>query len=151
MTPIESENAALETARAAEEEAFRAARRAPTPPAGTVRRSQGSAPAVAETGETASAPGEDSKSAAEQLRAPGVEIEEQHYRSVLKAVSWRVTGTLDTMLISYLVTGNLAFAASIGFLEVFTKMGLYYVHERIWGKLKFGRKVKELPPPAYQI
>ncbi|MCR9144847.1 MAG: DUF2061 domain-containing protein [bacterium] len=78
-------------------------------------------------------------------------MEEQHYRSVLKAVSWRVTGTLDTMLISYLVTGNLAAAASIGFLEVFTKMGLYYGHERIWSRLKFGRKVKEIPPPDYQI
>lgn len=142
MSPNESENAALE--------AFRAARRAPTPPADSVRRSTGDSPIPDEPGEPDSADG-NSKSATEQLRAPGVEIEEQHYRSVLKAISWRVTGTLDTMLISYLVTGNLAFAASIGFLEVFTKMGLYYAHERVWGKLKFGRKVKEIPPPDYQI
>ena len=93
----------------------------------------------------------DPESAVAALRPPGVEVEEQHYRSVLKAISWRVTGTLDTMLISYLVTGNLKAAASIGFLEVFTKMALYYGHERIWSKLKFGRRVKEVPPPDYQI
>ena len=91
------------------------------------------------------------ESAAQALRKPGVEVEEQHYRSVLKAISWRVTGTVDTMVISYLVTGNLKVAASIGFLEVFTKMALYYTHERVWGKLKFGRVVKEVPPPDYQI
>jgi uncharacterized membrane protein len=95
--------------------------------------------------------GEPADSVAGALRTPGVEIEERHYRSVLKAISWRATGTLDTMLISYLVTGNLTAAASIGFLEVFTKMALYYGHERLWSKLQIGRKVKEVPAPDYQI
>jgi len=69
---------------------------------------------------------------------------ETHYRSVVKAVSWRVTGTLDTMVVSFLVTGRLKLALSIGFVELFTKIGLYYLHERLWDKIRFGRvKAKE--------
>ena len=69
-------------------------------------------------------------------------MHEKPYRSVVKAVSWRTVGTLDTMLVSYFVTGNLIMAASIGSIEVITKMALYYFHERVWNKLSFG-KVKE--------
>ncbi|QKF83468.1 hypothetical protein CRV08_13820 [Halarcobacter ebronensis] len=72
---------------------------------------------------------------------------EKAYRSVAKSVSWRTVGTLDTMIISYFVTGNLTMAASIGSIELFTKMALYYFHERAWNKISFG-KVKE---PDYQI
>lgn len=64
---------------------------------------------------------------------------DNHYRSMIKAVSWRVTGTLDTILISFLVTGKIKLAISIGFIELFTKICLYYVHERIWNKISFGR------------
>ena len=69
-------------------------------------------------------------------------MHEKPYRSVVKAVSWRAVGTLDTMIVSYFVTGNLIMAASIGSIEVITKMALYYFHERAWNKLSFG-KVKE--------
>ncbi|MFY4845067.1 DUF2061 domain-containing protein [Aliarcobacter butzleri] len=69
-------------------------------------------------------------------------MHEKPYRSVVKAVSWRTVGTLDTMIVSYFVTGNLIMAASIGSIEVITKMILYYFHERAWNKLSFG-KVKE--------
>ena len=69
-------------------------------------------------------------------------MHEKPYRSVVKAVSWRTVGTLDTMIVSYFVTGNLIMAASIGSIEVITKMALYYFHERAWNKLSFG-KVKE--------
>jgi uncharacterized membrane protein len=64
---------------------------------------------------------------------------EKHYRSFVKAVSWRATGTIDTMVISFLVTGQLKLAISIGFIEVFTKIFLFYAHERLWNKLSFGR------------
>lgn len=67
---------------------------------------------------------------------------DKHYRSIVKAFSWRATGTVDTILISFLVTGKVKLALSIGFIELFTKVGLYYVHERVWEKLSFGR-VKE--------
>lgn len=64
---------------------------------------------------------------------------DKHYRSIVKAVSWRATGTVDTIIISWLITGKLAFALSIGFVELFTKIFLYYVHERVWEKISFGR------------
>lgn len=74
---------------------------------------------------------------------------DKHHRSIVKAISWRVTGTFDTMIISYIITGSLKFAASIGLVEVFTKMALYYFHERIWNKIKFGRD--DVNPPEYNI
>lgn len=55
--------------------------------------------------------------------------------SLLKTLSWRIIGTLDTMLISYLLTGKLDVAVSIGGIEVVSKMILYYLHERAWIKL----------------
>jgi len=61
-------------------------------------------------------------------------------RSLLKSVSWRIIGTLDTIVISYIITGKLAFALSIGGIELVTKMILYVVHERVWNKIKWGRK-----------
>jgi uncharacterized membrane protein len=69
-------------------------------------------------------------------------MHEKPYRSVVKAISWRTVGTLDTIIVSYFITGNLVMAASIGSIEVITKMVLYYFHERAWNKLSFGR-VKE--------
>ena len=64
---------------------------------------------------------------------------EQPHRSIVKAISWRATGTVDTIIISFLVTGQAKWAFSIGFVELFTKIFLYYLHERIWNKLSFGR------------
>ncbi|MSU21867.1 MAG: DUF2061 domain-containing protein [Pedosphaera sp.] len=66
-------------------------------------------------------------------------MNDNHYRSVLKAISWRVTGTVDTIVISYFVTGKMEMALSIGFVELFTKIFLYYMHERIWNRISFGR------------
>lgn len=56
----------------------------------------------------------------------------------MKAVSWRITGTLDTILISFLITGRMKWALSIGGVELFTKIALYYVHERLWSRVAFG-------------
>lgn len=55
--------------------------------------------------------------------------------SLLKTVSWRIVGTIDTMCISYFLTGKLSLAFSIGGIEVVSKMILYYIHERAWLKL----------------
>lgn len=76
-------------------------------------------------------------------------VVEKPYRSILKAISWRTTGTIDTMVVAYIVTGNLTAAASIGLVEVVTKMVLYYLHERAWVHLPFGREV--VKPPDYEI
>lgn len=69
-------------------------------------------------------------------------------RSIVKAISWRVTGTIDTIIVSWIITRKFAFAISIGVIEVFSKMILYYFHERAWNKVNFGRKK---PPPEYNI
>ena len=64
-------------------------------------------------------------------------------RSLAKAVSWRVTGSLDTMLLSWLLTGQLGVAVAIGSAEVLTKTVLYYLHERVWNRIDFGRNGRE--------
>jgi len=64
---------------------------------------------------------------------------EKPIRSVAKAVSWRVIGTLDTLLISYLLTGQVAIAASIASIDFITKMFLYFFHERFWNKINWGK------------
>ena len=62
------------------------------------------------------------------------------YRSLAKAVSWRVTGTLDTFVISWLITGELALATGIALTEIVTKVVLYWLHERAWNKINLGRE-----------
>jgi uncharacterized membrane protein len=61
-------------------------------------------------------------------------------RSAAKAITWRITGTADTFIISLLITKKPVVAASIASLEVLTKTILYYFHERIWNKVSWGRK-----------
>ena len=59
-------------------------------------------------------------------------------RHILKTITWRFVGTMDTMFLGWLISGSAEVGLSIGGLELFTKMALYYVHERIWYKSKFG-------------
>lgn len=56
--------------------------------------------------------------------------------SAAKAVSWRIVGTVDTWVISFLITGKLELAFSIASVEVFSKVVLYYFHERAWEKVR---------------
>ncbi len=63
---------------------------------------------------------------------------EKRSRSLVKAVSWRLTGTVDTIIVSFLITGQAKWALSIGFVELFTKVTLYYLHERVWHKIPYG-------------
>ncbi|MCR9265031.1 MAG: DUF2061 domain-containing protein [Flavobacteriaceae bacterium] len=60
-------------------------------------------------------------------------------RSIVKSISWRIVGTLDTIIISWIITGTLSLAFSIGMVELVTKMVLYFFHERIWNTIKWGR------------
>jgi uncharacterized membrane protein len=69
---------------------------------------------------------------------------ESHVRSILKGISWRIIGTLDTMLLSYLITGHIQQALKIGFTEVFTKIVLYWLHERIWQYFLVGKQQSRL-------
>jgi uncharacterized membrane protein len=64
---------------------------------------------------------------------------ESHARSVAKAVSWRTTGSIDTFIISFVITGSPKFAGSIALTEVVTKIMLYYLHERVWTLVSWGK------------
>jgi adenylylsulfate kinase len=68
---------------------------------------------------------------------------ETHKRSILKSISYRTWGTLTTALIVFVFTGKFALAMTVGLLEVFAKMGLYVLHERLWQKIRYGRQ--EIP------
>jgi len=61
-------------------------------------------------------------------------------RHLAKTITWRIVGTLDTILLGWLISGNWKIGAAIGGFEIFTKMILYFIHERIWYKFKFGIK-----------
>lgn len=64
---------------------------------------------------------------------------ETHMRSVVKAVSWRVLATMTTTGLVFLVTRELTVAVAIGGLEFISKLGLYWMHERLWNRLRFGK------------
>ncbi len=76
---------------------------------------------------------------------------DKHYRSFVKAVSWRLTGSVDTMIISFLITGRIRWALTISGVELFTKVGLYFIHERIWEKIPFGRIREPKDKPSFDI
>ena len=61
-------------------------------------------------------------------------------RSILKTLSWRIIGTLDTVLITFLLVGELSTAISVGGVELITKMVLYFLHERAWNNIKWGNE-----------
>ena len=61
-------------------------------------------------------------------------------RHIAKTLTWRIVGTIDTMLLGWLISGDTIIGLQIGGLELFTKMILYYIHERVWYKSNYGVK-----------
>ena len=74
----------------------------------------------------------------ENQRIASARQREKPLRSLAKAISWRITGSLDTMVISWFFTDSLETAMAIGFTEVLTKTILYYFHERAWNRVSVG-------------
>ncbi|MBW8035424.1 MAG: DUF2061 domain-containing protein [Planctomycetes bacterium] len=72
---------------------------------------------------------------------------ETHYRSLIKALSWRILATVITFSVVMVLTGKLEMAATIGLADTLIKLGIYYGHERLWAKINFGR----LKRPEYEI
>jgi uncharacterized membrane protein len=64
-------------------------------------------------------------------------------RHLAKTVTWRIIGTIDTIILGWIITGEVNKGLAIGGVEVISKMGLYYLHERAWYKIKFGLTSKE--------
>ncbi len=63
---------------------------------------------------------------------------EDHLRSIVKAVSWRLLGTFATVGIVYIYTGEVVLAAEVGAFELFSKICIFYAHERMWARISWG-------------
>jgi uncharacterized membrane protein len=61
----------------------------------------------------------------------------------MKTITWRLVGTIDTILIGWVISGNPLIGLKIGSVEIITKMILYYLHERVWYKTNFGVRKKD--------
>ena len=67
-------------------------------------------------------------------------MKSQAKRSIAKAITWRITASLDTFVIAWIITGSIELGGFIAGVEAVTKIFIYYVHERIWNIIKWGRK-----------
>jgi uncharacterized membrane protein len=70
-----------------------------------------------------------------------------HARSIAKAVSYRILGSLSTGAIFFVLTGKAGLSVGAGVLDAIVKIGVYFVHERLWNHIQFGRG----KPPEYEI
>jgi len=73
---------------------------------------------------------------------------ESHSRSIIKAVSYRILGSATTGLIFFVLTGKAGLSVGAGALDVVLKIGVYFLHERLWDRINFGRQRKA---PEYEI
>jgi len=78
-------------------------------------------------------------------------MEETHKRTLVKSISWRIIATATTMVAAYIITGEVAIALGIGAIEATAKLLFYYLHERSWAHVSWGRvergkskKIKQL-------
>lgn len=77
---------------------------------------------------------------------------ESHSRSLIKGISWRMLGSIDTFILSWLFSGNAKTAGAIASTEVITKVLLYYFHERVWSSINWGAQRSSTPnDPAAEI
>jgi len=72
---------------------------------------------------------------------------DQHKRTLVKTITWRIVALVTTIIVVYIYSGDVKESLVVGVSANFLKMFLYYVHERIWNKVGFGR----IKPPEYQI
>jgi uncharacterized membrane protein len=66
------------------------------------------------------------------------ELSNANKRHLIKTITWRILGTLDTILLAWLISGDPMIGLKIGLIEVVTKMLLYFLHEKVWYKFNFG-------------
>ena len=69
-----------------------------------------------------------------------IRTRDSHFRSLVKAVSWRITGSIDTFVLSLIFTGSVKVAGSIAGAEAIMKMILYYLHERAWSAIRWNQQ-----------
>jgi len=66
-------------------------------------------------------------------------LNDTHPRSIVKTITWRITGSGATFLIAYIMTGDVAIAGVIGLVQMVSNTFLYYLHERVWNKISWGK------------
>ena len=64
---------------------------------------------------------------------------DSHRRSVVKAISWRIVATLTTMSVVFVLTRKIVLMLEVGLLDIVAKLAFYYLHERVWGKIRWGK------------
>ena len=74
---------------------------------------------------------------------------ESKRRSFVKAISWRFLATIITTSVVYATTHEIKFAMEIGLLDTTIKLGVYFLHERVWNNIDFGREIAK--PVEYEI
>lgn len=67
-------------------------------------------------------------------------MSDTNLRSLAKAISWRVTGTIDTFIISWIITGQALLASGIALTEILTKIVLFWAHERVWNRISWQKE-----------
>lgn len=67
-------------------------------------------------------------------------VYEKISRSLAKTITWRITTSIDTFIIAWVITGSWQLGGSIAIIEVLTKIIFYYVHERVWNKINWGKR-----------
>lgn len=70
-------------------------------------------------------------------------IKNPNIRHIYKTVTWRSIGTLDTIFISWFLTGELSVGLSIGAIELLSKTVLYYIHEKMWYSMNYGLQLSK--------
>jgi uncharacterized membrane protein len=66
-------------------------------------------------------------------------LNDSHARSIVKALSWRLTGSFATFLIAWVIGGDLGIASTIAVIQIVANTLLYYFHERVWNFVTWGR------------
>jgi uncharacterized membrane protein len=72
-----------------------------------------------------------------------MEEHDTNSRSIVKAITWRVIASLTTFILAYIITGELALSAGIGIADVIAKFIFYFLHERAWDRITWGKQISE--------
>ena len=68
------------------------------------------------------------------------DLSDSYQRSLVKTITWRLTGSFSTFLIAWVIGGNFIIAGTIAVIQIIANTLLYYFHERIWNSIKWGRE-----------
>lgn len=66
-------------------------------------------------------------------------MSDTNLRSLVKTISWRITGSAATFIVAYLISSNIAVSGTIALVQLVVNTVLYYLHERIWNKIRWGK------------